>query len=180
MEYAIWNQTKNPIGIVQIIHDKKDRIYDCNNFANFLNKHRYLVYKCDMNTAPRFNNSPSNLPVFLIGIGRAGNIAQNTSKKFSDYSGVISLMAHTPISKRLSNTWLLRTGYKNPPKIPLLIIGGWDAIKQMQDHIERPTMDNCDLKNLSVLIYPGINQNNALNAAKDDIITFLNNSNQRV
>lgn len=94
---AIWDNVSNPIGIVQIIHGIFDdiRIYD--KLAHCLNRNGYVVFGIDksLSRAPRtFDSSTSHeidimrylinkymLPIFLIGYGYGGFIAQHVLTK---------------------------------------------------------------------------------------------------
>ncbi|MBQ2017423.1 MAG: hypothetical protein II208_02780 [Alphaproteobacteria bacterium] len=179
MRYSIWNGIKNPIGIVQIIHDPKDKTFNCDEFAEFLYQNRYLVYSCDKNNAMDIVSEQYNLPVFLIGIGQAGTTVQNITCNTDIYAGGVSIMAHTPIIKRIGRMPLFRNKYDTAPRTPLLVVGNMGAIRQIQTYINLD-YQNKGLHNLNVLIYPGICKQNAFTVIQDDVLNFINNANKKL
>lgn len=174
MQYAIWNRTEKPIGIVQIIYDCDSWPVCCDEFARILNQHRYLVYGCDMKSACDLAYETYELPVFLIGVGRGGELVQEISHKKQNFAGAISILARTPMLKRFGRVFPLKFGVAHGPKIPLMIVGGWSAVRQMQAHVSVGA--DAKNENLSLLVYPEISVTNAFGLAQNDIINFLNDA----
>ena len=94
---AIWDNVKNPIGVIQIIHGIYDGIKTYDRFAKFMNKHGYIVFGTDRPPCAQGNDCPGlfdksvrlqirimnylsgryNLPIFLFGYGYGGIITQS-------------------------------------------------------------------------------------------------------
>jgi len=93
LKCVIWDNVNRPIGIVQIIHGIFDNISAYNKLALCLNRNGYIVFGVDtiLNKLPRtFDRAIAqesdimwhfskkyNLPMFLIGYGYGGYIAQS-------------------------------------------------------------------------------------------------------
>lgn len=89
---AIWDNVENPIGVVQIIHGIFDSMKNYDRLAHFLNRNGYIVFGIDKpitRTTRTFDSATKNeidimqylvskytLPIFLIGYGYGGFIAQ--------------------------------------------------------------------------------------------------------
>ncbi len=174
MKYGIWNNTEKPVGIVQIVCDSNKEIEKHENFAKFLNKNRYLVYGTDAKNALDFMNMMYNLPVFLIGIGNAGKTVQNITRQSTRYNGGISIMARTPITQKIQRTLPFRFGGDETQKIPLMIIGGWDAVKQAQPIVNTCNQGDSEMDKITLLIYPEIRAKTAFEMAQNEILGFLN------
>lgn len=174
MKYGIWNNTEKPVGIVQIVCDSNKDIEKHENFAKFLNKNRYLVYGTDTKNALDFMNLMYNLPVFLIGIGNAGKTVQNITRQNTQYSGGISIMARTPITQKIQRTLPFKFGSDNTQKIPLMIIGGWEAVKQAQPIVNTCGQNDLEMEKITLLIYPEIKPRTAFEMAQNEILGFLN------
>lgn len=90
---AIWDNVDGPIGIVQIIHGIFDNISAYDKLAKCLNRNGYIVFGVDtaLNKLPRtFEHAVAqesdimrhfynkyNMPLFLIGYGYGGYVAQS-------------------------------------------------------------------------------------------------------
>ena len=172
MKYAIWNKTEKPIGIVQIIYDQNFEPMRYDDFAQILNRHRFLVYGCDMKSACDLARETYELPVFLIGVGRGGEFVQEICHKKQNFAGAISILARTPMLKRFGRVFPLKFGVAHGPKIPLMIVGGWSAVRQMQAHVS--VGRDAKNENLSLLVYPEISVRNAFGLIEKDVINFLN------
>lgn len=179
MQYSIWNGIKNPIGIVQIICDSNDKNINCDDFAMFLHRNQYLVYCCDKKNALDFKSAQYNLPIFLIGVGRAAETVQNITCNTDIYAGGVSMMAHTPITRRMTRMSFFSTRQNNTPKSPLLVVGNFSTIKQIQSYINLD-YGNEKLHNLNMLIYPDISRQNAFEITQDEILDFFNSKNKKL
>lgn len=89
---AIWDNVNNPIGVVQIIHGVFDTMQTYDKLAHFLNQHGYIVFGIDKALTRGFHTFDTAvnhevdiikylkqkymLPIFLIGYGYGGFIAQ--------------------------------------------------------------------------------------------------------
>ena len=89
---AIWDAVPSPIGVVQIIHGVFDSMQNYDKLAHFLNCNGYIVFGIDKpltRTTRNFDRSVSHeidimrylinkytLPIFLIGYGYGGFVAQ--------------------------------------------------------------------------------------------------------
>jgi len=171
MQYSIWNETKKPVGIVQFIHDSDWPQARYHDFIRYLNANRYIVCDSDIKNAQDLTSMPYDLPVFLIGVGRGGKIVQKISCKNKKYTGAISVMAHRPMLNFFSG---ILHRQDTAPQIPLMIIGGWSALRQINAYSAINTNEECDFNNINLLIYPEIRPNTAFSIAKNDIIVFLN------
>lgn len=174
-------QPEKPIGIVNIIYDIDDSLQHCNMLTNFFNQHRYIVQRFSTKNISQYAHVGNNLPTFLVGLGRAGDIVQNITRTDNKYAGGISIMAQPSVAQRLQQACRLKFRRNPAPKIPLLIIGGWGAIRQMHTFVsasECGIYNDVNLNNLNVVIYPEINTQNALTVAQDDILRFLNSTQQ--
>lgn len=90
---AIWDNVQNPIGVVQIIHGIFDTMQTYDKLAHFLNRNGYIVFGVDKSLsrgACNFNDTVKHeidilrhltqkymLPIFLIGYGYGGFVAQS-------------------------------------------------------------------------------------------------------
>ena len=90
---AVWDDVKKPIGVVQIIHGIFDCMATYDKLAHFLNKNGYIVFGIDTTlsrTPQTFERATAHtrdilrylvnkymLPVFLIGYGYGGFVAQS-------------------------------------------------------------------------------------------------------
>ena len=90
---AIWDNVDIPIGIVQIIHGIFDNMSVYDKLATYLNRNGYIVFGVDktLNKSPRtfakavsqeadiirHLNNKYMLPIFLIGFGYGGFVAQS-------------------------------------------------------------------------------------------------------
>lgn len=173
MQYSIWNKTENPIGIVQFIHDSDWPATHYYDFIKHLNENRYIVCDSDIKNAHDLTNMPHNLPVFLIGVGRGGKIVQKISCRNKKYTGAISVMAHGTMLNIFESIFPHRD---TAPQIPLMIIGGWSALRQINAYSAINGHDECDIKNINLLIYPEICPRTAFNIAQNDIISFMNSA----
>lgn len=174
-------QSEEPVGIVNIVYDTDANIQNCNLLTNFFSQHRYAVQQFNMKNISRHARTMNNLPTFLVGVGRAGDIVQNITRTNNTYTGGISIMARPSVAQRLQQACNLNFRRSPAPKIPLLIIGGWTAIRQMQTFVsvgECGIYNDTNLNNLNIVIYPEINAQNALSVAQDDILSFLNSARQ--
>lgn len=142
------------------------------NLVAFLESNGFQVMKISPKMAKNFK-ADSNQTVFLLGAGNAGSIVQDIAYKNQSYSGAISIMAKIPFKRRLF--------YKNRTlqslKIPLMIIGGWNAVNQMQYHVNKVKFNECDLKKLMLTVYPDINHDNIFNISQDELLSFLHKYN---
>jgi diacylglycerol kinase family enzyme len=173
MEYGIWNQTKNPVGIVQIICDTDAEIKQHEQFARTLNKHRYQVFATNTKRALDFMNTAYNLPIFLIGIGNAAKTVQNMSQQDNQYSGGISIMARTSLTQKIKRACPIAMRHNNKQKIPLLVIGGWDAVKQVQSIVNSCEQNDSNLGKVTLVVYPEIREKTAFEIAQNEILDFL-------
>lgn len=174
-------QSEKPIGIVNIIYDTNANTQNNNLLTNFFNQHRYIVNQFSTKNISLRAGADGNLPTFLVGVGRAGDIVQNITRTDNTYAGGISIMAHPSVTQRLQQACSLNFRRNSAPKIPLLIIGGWGAVRQMRTFVsasECGIYNDKNLNNLNVVIYPEINAQNALSVAQDDILRFLNSTRQ--
>ncbi len=174
-------QSEKPIGIINIIYDTDANIQNCNLLTNFFNQHRYIVHLFSTKNISLCACTGGDLPTFLVGVGRAGDIVQNITRSDTAYTGGISIMAQQSVAKRLQQACCLGLRRNPAPKIPLLIIGGWGAVRQMQTFVlasEYGIYNDENLNNLNVVIYPEINAQNALSVAQDDILRFLKSTRQ--
>ncbi|MBE6458161.1 MAG: hypothetical protein E7011_05155 [Alphaproteobacteria bacterium] len=93
MNYKLWDNAINPIGIVQIIHNRNKTPGHYDNIAQFLNKNRFLVWADELyqnqDESIVFNQTLGmelktlmwlkehfDLPVFVIGDGYGSYITQ--------------------------------------------------------------------------------------------------------
>ena len=90
---AVWDSVDNPIGIVQIIHGIFDKMSTYDKLATFLNNNGYIVFGIDTATNKhqrtfdravtqeadimRYLVNKYSLPIFLIGYGYGGFVAQS-------------------------------------------------------------------------------------------------------
>ena len=89
---AIWDNVETPIGVVQIIHGVFEDMKTYDKLAHFLNRNGYIVFGIDkpLTRTPRtfdraarqesdimqYLNKKYMLPIFLIGYGYGGFVAQ--------------------------------------------------------------------------------------------------------
>ena len=89
---AIWDDVENPIGVVQIIHGIFEGMQSYDKLAHFLNRNGYIVFGIDKpltRTNRTFDSAARHeidimrylinkycLPIFLIGYGYGGFVAQ--------------------------------------------------------------------------------------------------------
>ena len=173
MEYGIWNQTKNPVGIVQIICDTDAEIKQHEPFAKKLSQHKYQVFTTNAKHALDFMNTAYNLPIFLIGIGNAAKIVQNVSQQDTQYSGGISVMARTSVAQKIRRMCPIGLGHNNTQKIPLLVIGGWDAVKQVQSIVNSCEQNDSNLNKVTLVVYPEARERTVFEIAQNEILDFL-------
>jgi alpha-beta hydrolase superfamily lysophospholipase len=93
---AIWDNVNAPIGVVQIIHGIFDGISAYDKLARCMNRNGYIVFGVDkmLNKSPRtferavaqecdilqYLAAKYELPVFVIGYGYGGFVAQSVSR----------------------------------------------------------------------------------------------------
>lgn len=120
---AIWDSVENPIGVVQIIHGIFESMKNYDRLAHFLNRNGYIVFGIDkpITRTPRtFDNATRNeidimqylvskytLPIFIIGYGYGGFIAQNVIQRAEIPTSAVCL-----IKSAKHYRWVLHTAYK--------------------------------------------------------------------
>lgn len=119
---AIWDNVSKPIGVVQIIHGIFDKISTYDKLAQFLNRNRYIVFGIDtmLSKTPRtfdravnqeisimqYLNTKYNLPIFIIGYGYGGFVAQSVLRH-SD----ISASAVCLVKSGQHNRWAMKIAH---------------------------------------------------------------------
>ena len=116
---AIWDDVSNPIGVVQIIHGIFDNMQTYDKLAHFLNRNGYIVFGIDkpLCRTPRsfdcaaqhemgimrYLGTKYMLPIFLIGYGYGGFIAQHILQNAKNPTAAACL-----IKSGRHYRWLLR------------------------------------------------------------------------
>lgn len=162
----------NTIAHVHIIYDSRETV-ECSRFADFLADNGYAAQYQDICHNPNIDIiTPDDRPLFLIGVGRAGNSVQNITNRHGTYAGGISIMSRVTVRHRFRHAFRFRFGRYNAPDIPLLMIGGWWVLHHMHAFLS-PTSDEDKLDNLNILIYPDISFENMWSVAQDEILKFI-------
>lgn len=161
------NKSCAPVGIVHIIYDSSDSFYP-KELVSFLEERGYQVVQISSKFANTFK-SCDKTPVFLLGGGHDGKVVQDIIYKNQHYSGAISVMANMSWCQR----WFYKTRMLCTPKIPLMIIGGWNTVKQMQYHVNNARYHEMDLHKLILTVYPDIKYANIFDVSKNDLLSFL-------
>lgn len=116
---SIWDSVEAPIGVVQIIHGIFDNMATYNKLANCLNRNGYIVFGIDtaLNKLPRtfehaviqecditrYLINKYHLPIFLIGYGYGGFVAQSVSRCIETPIEAVCL-----VKSGMRSTWNLR------------------------------------------------------------------------
>ena len=119
---AIWDNVENPIGVVQIIHGIFDNMSTYDKLAKCLNRNGYIVFGIDtvLNKIPRtFERAVAqesdimqhlankyHLPIFLIGYGYGGFVAQSLSRRSNTHITAVCL-----IKSIMYNRWIVRVAH---------------------------------------------------------------------
>lgn len=105
---AVWDKVANPIGVIQIIHGIFDGAASYDKFAHFMNQNGYIVFSTDKSLSKKARtfehavnqeidimhhlNTKYDLPLFLIGYGYGGFVAQSVLQNTGTKSAAVCLI----------------------------------------------------------------------------------------
>ena len=116
---AIWDNVSNPVGVIQIIHGIFDKVSTYDKLAKFLNRNGYIVFGIDapLSKSTRTFDCAVNqeidimkylatrysLPIFLIGYGYGGFVAQSVLRQSTIPATAVCL-----IKSGRYNRWVMK------------------------------------------------------------------------
>lgn len=186
----IWNTHERPIGVVQIIRDNSENLFQYNKLAEFLDKNGYIVfgkYQDNKNTKSNifeeieifnFLRLKFYLPMFLLA-NNSDKTTQTIIKSIPNCSGTCIIKNKIKLKDKIQNLFgnKLRAEMEICEKSPILIIDKIKKLDSINDNLSnniKADFQHSFLQNLNIKLYNKNATDDEYNYAKNDILRFFN------